>query len=1276
MHLLQAQPGQIDDGTEAVDLAQSPADVVFLTAADTEIAALAAARRELGPEAPALRLANLMFLKHPMSVDQYVENTVAGARLVVGRFLGGVGYWSYCIEEIANACREKGIAFAALPGDEKPDADLKAVSTLNGERYEDLHRYLSEGGPANYRHWLALCRTLLEGGEAPPPPKRLMRAGLYWPGREAPSLAEVQTGRARPAAMVVFYRALLQGGSTEPVDALIGALEEAGLQPVPVFVASLKEELSADVLRGIMAEARPDIVLNLTAFAVGKPGEADGSAEILNTVLESEDTPVLQVVMASSSEAAWAESMQGLGPRDIAMHVALPEVDGRVLSRAISFKAEAAFDEDVQCAIVTPKPRADRVRFVAELARNWTTLRRKPAAERKVALVLANYPNRDGRLANGVGLDTPASTVGVLSALRDAGYRIEGAPEASKVLMDRIMAGPTNWLTDRTERTGGVVLATDDYRRFWEGQPEDLRRTVEDRWGAPETDPFHDPARGGFVLSVIEFGNAVVAVQPARGYQIDPKESYHSPDLPPPHGYLAFYCWLRRSFGADAIVHLGKHGNLEWLPGKALALSESCFPEAALGALPHLYPFIVNDPGEGSQAKRRSAAVIVDHLTPPMTRAETYGALKDLEALVDEYYDAAGLDRRRLEHLKKEILSLVRTEGLDADAGIAPGDDEEAAFQALDNYLCELKEAQIRDGLHVFGQSPDGRQRRDLLVALARVPGRNHGSLHRAIADDLGLGFDPLDCDLGAPWTGPKPDALAKADDAPWRTAGDTVERIELLAAELVASVSLLPPPRPSPIKGKGEEETGFNSPLGEVGAERRVGGMPESAKILDRLDRDLAPALDSCGAAEMTALLRGLDGRFVPPGPSGAPTRGRADVLPTGRNFFSIDSRAMPTEAAWTLGWKSASRLIERHMQDQGDWPRTMALTAWGTSNMRTGGDDIAQALALIGARPVWEKASRRVTGFEIIPATALGRPRVDVTLRISGFFRDAFPVQIDLFDSAVRAIMALDESPDDNPLAAAFVREAAQLADGGLDRAEAERRAGYRIFGAKPGAYGAGLQALIDERLWENRGDLADSFLNWGGYAYGAGAEGDRARGELETRLANVEAVVQNQDNREHDILDSDDYYQFEGGMNAAVTHLRGAEPVSYHNDHSRPQRPVIRTLSEEVGRVVRSRAANPKWIEGVMRHGYKGAFEIAATVDYLFAFAATTSAVGSHHFDLLYRAYLADDAVRGFIAEHNPAALKEIAARLDEAIRRGFWRPQANDATVRLNELIEGG
>jgi len=667
-----------------------------------------------------------------------------------------------------------------------------------------------------------------------------------------------------------------------------------------------------------------------------------------------------------------------------------------------------------------------------------------------------------------------------------------------------------------------------------------------------------------------------------------------------------------------------------------LALSDECFPEAVLGPVPHLYPFIVNDPGEGTQAKRRTSAVILDHLTPPLTRAETYGPLAQLEALVDEYYEASGLDPRRLDHLRREIRTLVSAERLDLDAGITPEMDENAALQQLDTYLCELKESQIRDGLHIYGTAPAGDLERDLAIALVRVPrgdGRGpNASLIRALAHDCAIDpaeFDPLDCEMGAPWTGPRHKFLWAMGTDPWRTNGDTVERLERLAQMAIAW-----PETPK--------------------------HFTHTAPVLETLHNEILPALRACGPAERDALMAGLDGRFIAPGPSGAPTRGRPDVLPTGRNFYSIDSRAVPTPAAWALGWRSAEMLIEHHLQQHGDWPRAMLLTAWGTSNMRTGGDDIAQGLALMGVRPRWDQASRRVTGYEIIPLDALARPRVDVTLRVSGFFRDAFPAQMDLFDAAARAVMALDEPDDQNPAATRFRAEGSDV------------KAGYRVFGSKPGAYGAGLQAMIDERLWTDRADLAESYLEWGGYAYGAQGQGARARDALETRLARTEAVVQNQDNREHDLLDSDDYYQFEGGAAAAVEHLRGEAPTIYHNDHSRPERPVIRTLSDEIGRVVRSRVVNPKWLAGVKRHGYKGAFEIAASVDYLFAFAATTGAVRSHHFDLVFEAVLEDDETREFIEEANPAALREIAQRLTEAIERGLWQPRSNSARALLERL----
>ena len=1242
MHLLQAQPGAIADGSEPVDLGQSPGDIVVLSAADTELASLSAARAGFGDDFPSLRLANLMQLSHNFSVDLYVETVIADARLVVVRLLGGVGYWPYGVEQLEAACGEAGIPLALLPGDDQPDAELARRSSLPAEVCHRLWQYGVQGGPENARDFLAYAASLLGHEIDWQEPRPLARAGVYRP----PVLSEDPLAAARdgewPVAAIVFYRALLQAGNTAPIDALAKALLAEGIAPLPVYCASLKEPVSAEIVAQLLAEAGAGLVLNATGFAVGRPGRERGE-----TPFDGIDGPVLQVVFSGGNLEAWRDGTQGLSARDIAMNVALPEVDGRILSRAVSFKAEARYDPLTETSVVTYAQVPDRVAFVARLAANWLTLRDTPAAERRLALVLANYPNRDGRIGNGVGLDTPAGTIEVLRALAEAGYAVEGIPADGNALVAALQAGPTNaGIAGRAVRE---ELSRPDYELFFASLPADLQEAVVARWGPPERDPFYVRREldcGGFAVPALRLGRIFVGLQPARGYNIDPAATYHDPDLVPPHGYFAFYAWLRAQARVQAVVHLGKHGNLEWLPGKALALSEACYPEAALGPLPHLYPFIVNDPGEGTQAKRRAQAVILDHLTPPLTRAESYGPLADLERLVDEYYEAAGVDPRRLKLLSREILELSQRIGLDKDCGIAPEDDEAAALGKLDNHLCELKELQIRDGLHIYGRSPRAGQLTDLLVALTRLP-RGDGSgggasLIRALAADLGLGenFDPLDCELGAPWSGPKPEVLQ--GEGAWRTQGDSVERLEVLAQALVA------------------------------GRRQADAAWQRTAAVLDSIAQDLRPRVEACGPAEIASLLTGLDGRFVAPGPSGAPTRGRPDVLPTGRNFYSVDTRTVPTPAAWQLGWASAGRLVERHRQEQGEWPRALALSAWGTANMRTGGDDIAQALALLGVRPQWEQASGRVIGFEVLPVSVLGRPRIDVTFRISGFFRDAFPAQVDLLDSAIRAVAALDEPEAENPLAARVARDAAALRDNGEAETTARRRAACRVFGSKPGAYGAGLQALIDERGWRDEGDLARAYVAWGGYAYGDGAAGRAEHALFERRLAGVEAVVHNQDNREHDLLDSDDYYQFEGGLAVSVRHLSGDAPMVYHNDHSRPESPKVRRLEEEIARVVRARVVNPKWIRGVMRHGYKGAFEMAATVDYLFAFAATARAVGDHHFDAVYEAYLEDEAVRGFLEANNPAALGEIATRLIEAQERGLWRPRSNSARAALEEL----
>lgn len=1241
MHLLNIREGQVTDGAEPVDLGQSPGDIVVISAADTDLSALEAAQRRAGPGAPALRLANLMMLQHNFSVDLYIQKVVSRAKLICVRVLGGRTYWPYGITEIVAAARENAIPLAMIPGDGRPDTDLEGLSTLYPEDQARLWSYLQEGGPDNAAAFLQHTAYLMGYSPDPgPPPEPLPRAGLYWPGEAPRDLADMEAlwARTAPAALIIFYRAYYLAGEMQALDALIEAVRAKGLNPLPVFLHSLKDEACAAFVARQIDTAAPDIILNLTGFAVSTPGEARQPS-----VLERADCPILQAVLSSGSQADWQAGTRGLGARDVAMNVALPEVDGRIFTRAIAFKQRAAPSGLTQHAGVRHMPLADRMSFVADQAAAWVGLRRAPPAERRVAIILANYPNRDGRLANGVGLDTPAGAIEVLRAMKAAGYTLSGEPETAAALMDRLTAGPTN---DREKQISlpGETLPLADYETFFAALPISVQAQVTSRWGPPQQDPFFEPG-AGFRLGLHRFGNVIIGVQPARGYNINPVESYHSPDLPPPHGYFAFYAWLRRSFGAHALIHMGKHGNLEWLPGKALALSETCFPEAVFGPLPHFYPFIVNDPGEGTQAKRRASAVIIDHLTPPMTRAESYGPLKDLEGLVDEYYEAASVDTRRLKPLRQSILEAAARAGLDRDGVYAPGDEDEA-ISALDNYLCELKEMQIRDGLHVFGRAPEGRLLTDLAVAIARAPRQNgeggNASLLRALSEDLDLSFDPLDCRLGDPWNGPRPPILSAFSAAPWRTYGDTVERLERLAACLVSGEAI-------------------------------DGNWPRTRGVMAYVTAHLLPALTACGAGEIAGLMRGLEGRFVMPGASGAPTRGRPDVLPTGKNFYSVDTRSVPTRTAWALGWKSAQLLVEDYRQREGMWPRAMTLSAWGTSNMRTGGDDVAQALALMGARPKWDDASRRVTGFEILPLALLGRPRVDVTFRVSGFFRDAFAEQMDLIDSAARAIMKLDESEADNPLAARYRSERERHVADGAAEYLADMRAGARVFGAKPGAYGAGLQALIDEGIWQARRDLGEAYLEWGGYAYGGGQAGRADRAALEQRIKLTDAIVHNQDNREHDILDSDDYYQFEGGLAAAAETLRGSASVIYHTDHSRPEMPKVRTLPEEIARVVRARAVNPKWIEGVMRHGYKGAFEMAATLDYLFAFAATTDAVKDHQFDLLYDAYISDTDVSAFIRESNPAALREMAARFCEALDRNLWKPRRNSIRLELDALL---
>lgn len=1252
MHLLRTQPGGFVSDDNIADLGQTPAELVILCSGDSSLALLAEAARQLPDDYPEFRLANPMQVQNHASVDLYFEDVLRHAKVILLSLHGGIGYWRYGIERLMELAG-RGVKLILVPGDDRPDPELSDLSNVAVEDRDRLWQFLRQGGLGNALDLFHNLGNQWFGRDYPwAEPQALPRTAIYHPLKTSASLGDWQVDwqAGQPVAAVLFYRSHLQAANTAFIDVFCQRLQAAGLNPLPIAVASLKEPACLALVEDWLDEVAAGVILNTTGFAQSSP-EAPHLRPFRRNI------PVIQAICAQDNEPGWRASEQGLGPRDLAMHIALPELDGRIISRPISFKDLAWRSERSQSDVVCYRAVPERMDFVAELAQRWTTLARLPNGQKRVALILANYPTRDGRIGNGVGLDTPAAALNILRALQAEGYPLPAElPASGTALIQQLLGGVSNDLDSLDLRPCHQSLALAEYQALFDALPETNRQAVLARWGSPEQDPmFRD---GRLMVAGLRLGLTFVGIQPARGYQVDPSAVYHDPDLIPPHGYLAFYFWLRHTYGVHGVIHVGKHGNLEWLPGKGVGLSENCWPDVLLGPLPNIYPFIVNDPGEGAQAKRRTQAVIIDHLMPPLTRAETYGPLRNLELLADEYYEAQLLDPRRARELQRDILNLVRETHIDRelqlDAGLDSDADATIWLPRLDTYLCDLKESQIRDGLHIFGESPSGRLRIDTLLALLRIPrGDGKGaqsSLLRALAKAFGLGFDPLDCALAEPWTGECPEALRQVSAEPWRTNGDTRERLELFAAQLIEQAL-----------------DGVVEPLEGAGWETVF-------DIIENLRSVVAPRLDACGPAEMRGLLDALSGRFVPAGPSGAPSRGRLDVLPTGRNFFSVDVRNLPTTTAWRIGFQSANLILERHLQDHGDHLRQLGLSVWGTATMRTGGDDIAQAMALMGVRPVWATGSQRVDDFEILPLSLLDRPRVDVTLRVSGFFRDAFANLIRLFDAAVQAVAALDEPDDMNPLAAKVRNEREALLASGLEPDAAARQAGWRIFGAKPGAYGAGVQGAIDGRLWQSREDLAEVYLNWGGYAYGASDEGTAAREQFSRRLSQVQAVLQNQDNREHDLLDSNDYYQFQGGMLAAVETLSGDAAASYHGDHSQPDLPRIRTLKEELNRVIRSRAANPKWIEGVKRHGYKGAFELAATVDNLFAFDATTQLIDDHQYALLADAYLLDPDTRDFVRQHNPDALRDMTERMLEAQQRGMWQAPGEYREALENLLLD--
>ncbi|MEU0510700.1 cobaltochelatase subunit CobN [Amycolatopsis sp. NPDC006125] len=1159
-------------------------------------------------------------LANPARLDlAELPGLLADADVVVVRILGSARTW----QEGLDTVRASGKHVVVLGGEQTPDAELMALSTVPAGIATEAHAYLAQGGPDNLTQLHRfLSDTLLLTGDGFEPPAEQPAWGVL---ERTPSRTD------GPVVAILYYRAHHLSGNTRFVEALAEAVEDAGGQALPIYCASLRSREPE-----MMAELRKADALLVTVLAAGgtRPSEvgAGGDDEAWDVAeLAALDVPTLQALCLTSDRATWEDNDDGLSPLDAGNQMAVPEFDGRLITVPFSFKE---IDDDGLPHYVPDPERAARV---AGIALAHARLRHTPPSERRIVLMLSAYPTKHSRVGNAVGLDTPASAIELLRRMRAQGYDLgdepfpgveptgTDQPDGDALIHALIAAGGQDpeWLTEEQLSGNPIRVPAARYREWFAALPEDLRAEIEEHWGPPPGDLYVDRSSnpdGDIVLASLRAGNVVLMIQPPRGFGENPVAIYHNPDLPPSHHYLACYRWIEEEFGAHAVVHLGKHGSLEWLPGKNAGLSAACGPDAVLGNLPLIYPFLINDPGEGAQAKRRAHATIVDHLIPPMARAESYGDLARLEQLLDEHANIAAMDPAKLPAIRQQIWTLIQAAKLDHDLGVAerPHDAEFDDFLLhIDGWLCEVKDAQIRDGLHILGAAPAGEARVNLVLAMLRAQqmwGGQAGAVP-GLRSVLGL-----------------------TDGAPT----SEVDAIEASARALVEAM---------------EKRDWAPSAVAEVASD------PEVARVLTFAATEIVPRLAGT-SAEIEAVLHALDGGYIAAGPSGSPLRGLVNVLPTGRNFYTVDPKAIPSRLAWETGQALAESLLRRYREDTGDWPKSVGLSVWGTSAMRTSGDDAAEVLALLGVQPVWDDASRRVTGLEPIPLAELGRPRIDVTVRISGFFRDAFPHVVALLDDAVRLAASLDEPASDN-----FVRAHVQ-AD--LESHGDERRATTRIFGSKPGAYGAGILPLLDSGNWRDDADLAEVYATWGGYAYGRGLDGVEARPDMESAYRRIEVAAKNTDTREHDIADSDDYFQYHGGMIAFTRALTGKAPASYVGDSTSPDAVRTRSLSEETARVFRARVVNPRWIAAMRKHGYKGAFELAATVDYLFGFDATAGVVQDWMYEKLSQSYVLDQQNQEFLAKANPWALRGIIERLTEAADRGLWAEPDPELLGQLREV----
>ncbi len=1238
MHRIATIAGENGDGD--VNLVEQPeAPVIFLTSAASDISTLSASIKDpaLDHWKNQIRALPIETLHHKYQIDHYIQTTAQKAKIIVVRLLGGKGHWSYGIEQLTNWEEQlKDRKLFLLSGTKELSFELHSLGKQNSIISNKLSELLREGGDQNMKTFLQIIWLILEEKELKPDKFMIEYISdpmkLDWKEENGKKVG------------IIMYKSLLQSSNTELPIELNKNLRSKGLSPRTLLVSNLKDRVVQTKVLEIFEHENLSLIMTATSFSATNFTDS----EYITNIWDKLDKPIFQIITSSKSKDMWIKSSVGLSSQDLGLQIVLPEIDGRISTRPCAFRNPKIQDESISTVITKLEPNKDGIEWVSNHAKSWIELFECNNYDKRICIIIANYPPKNGRLANGVGLDTPASIIETLNLLKTEGYDLGSGniPKDSKELMNIILNGRTND-PESCSKSSFTYYPLSKYKAWWNKQPKESKEKVGKRWGEP--DNACDLDVEGFSIQGISFGKLLILIQPSRGYDPDKVEDIHSPDLPPPHRYLAQYAWIREIYKAHCIIHLGKHGSVEWLPGKGTGISINCFPGINLGYIPHIYPFIVNDPGEGTQAKRRGNAVIIDHLTPPLARSELYGDLQHLEGTLDEYYESKLINSERTQLLANKILNLLKKlnwPGIPSSL-TDPIKSKEEIIANSEAYLCELKESQIRTGLHIFGRKPTDEDILKLLLGIIRTPQQKNKGFTQILASMLSLELNP--------WTDDESEILSRNDktilssytDQRLRIKGHAVDWLESQAL-IILKITIL---STNADHNKKELMKGLAEPLNKIVTKKTLD------PVLTQIKNGVWKNLLISAKNEKFSLLKSLNGGRIQSGPSGAPTRGRPDVLPTGRNFFSVDLRGLPTEAAWDLARKSAENLLELHLLEQGSHLKHLALSVWGTATMRNGGEDIAQLLALMGVIPVWDGPSRRVIDLDVIPISVLGRPRVDVTLRISGLFRDAFPNLIDLSYRAQRLIMNLQEEDELNPLAKAY----------------REDKTTARIFGSAPGAYGAGLQELINSSNWNDSKDLASAYISWSQWKYEGSVEPVKDKDSFTKSLKDVEVVLHNQDNREHDILDSDDYYQFHGGLSAAVKLTSNRDPKLLIGDHSRKERPKIRTLEQEIDKVMRSRVLNPIWLKGMFKHGYKGAFEMSASLDYLFAYDAVTDSVPNWCYKSILEEWLNSEDTKNFLLKNNPWALRDIAERLLEASNRKMWSNSSNKDLELLKSII---